>query len=87
VVVEAKMASGLSAGTTRAPDFNQAARNVACIAQVGARRSGRISPFIGSPEVLKKQDFHNPGTRVRRQLARGRHRDTLAEGLLDQGAW
>jgi hypothetical protein len=34
IVVEAKMASGLSAGTTRAPKFNQAARNVACIAHV-----------------------------------------------------
>lgn len=34
VVVEAKMASGLSAGTTRAPNFNQAARNVACIAHL-----------------------------------------------------
>lgn len=34
VVVEAKMFSGLSAGTKRAPSFNQAARNVACIAEV-----------------------------------------------------
>lgn len=34
VVVEAKMFSGLSAGTRRAPTFNQAARNVACIAEV-----------------------------------------------------
>ena len=34
VVVEAKMASGLSGGTKRAPDFNQAARNVACIAHL-----------------------------------------------------
>ena len=34
LVVEAKMASGLSAGTTRAPEFNQAARNVACIAHL-----------------------------------------------------
>jgi hypothetical protein len=33
-VVEAKMASGLSAGTKHAPDFNQAARNVACIAHL-----------------------------------------------------
>jgi hypothetical protein len=31
-VVEAKMASGLSPGTKRAPEFNQAARNIACIA-------------------------------------------------------
>ena len=33
-VIEAKMASGLSGGTTRAKDFNQAARNVACIAHL-----------------------------------------------------
>jgi hypothetical protein len=34
VIIEAKMASGLSAGTTRAPTFNQAARNVACLAHL-----------------------------------------------------
>ena len=33
-VVEAKMASGLSAGTKHAPEFNQAARNMACIAHL-----------------------------------------------------
>jgi hypothetical protein len=33
-VVEAKMASGLSPGTKYAPAFNQAARNVACIAHL-----------------------------------------------------
>jgi hypothetical protein len=33
-VIEAKMASGLSAGTKHAPGFNQAARNVACIAHL-----------------------------------------------------
>ncbi|MCH7750186.1 MAG: hypothetical protein IH939_19045 [Acidobacteria bacterium] len=33
-MVEAKMASGLSAGTKHAPNFNQAARNVACIAHL-----------------------------------------------------
>jgi hypothetical protein len=33
-VIEAKMASGLSLGTKRAPTFNQAARNVACIAHL-----------------------------------------------------
>ena len=33
-VVEAKMASGLAPGTFRAPTFNQAARNVACIANL-----------------------------------------------------
>lgn len=34
VIIEAKMASGLSLGTKRAPDFNQAARNVACMAHL-----------------------------------------------------
>jgi hypothetical protein len=34
VVVEAKMASGLSAGTKYAPTFNQAARTMACVANV-----------------------------------------------------
>ena len=43
-VVEAKMASGLSAGTRHAPDFNQAARNVACIAHLVA--SAGIEPSI-----------------------------------------
>jgi hypothetical protein len=40
VVVEAKMFSGLSKGTTRARTYNQAARNVACMAEV-ARRAER----------------------------------------------
>jgi hypothetical protein len=34
VVVEAKMGSPLSAGTKHAPEFNQAARNVACMAKL-----------------------------------------------------
>ncbi len=42
VVIEAKMGSRLSAGVKNAPDFNQAARNVACMAEVARRAS--ISP-------------------------------------------
>lgn len=42
IVVEAKMGSKLSAGVKNAPYFNQAARNVACMAEV-ARRA-EISP-------------------------------------------
>lgn len=37
VVVEAKMFSGLSKGTTHAPKYNQAARNVACMAELMSR--------------------------------------------------
>lgn len=39
-VVEAKMFSKLSRGTTHAPRYNQAARNVACIAEI-LRRANR----------------------------------------------
>jgi hypothetical protein len=40
VVLEAKVFSPLSRGTTRAPEFDQAARNVACMAET-LRRCGR----------------------------------------------
>ncbi len=41
IVVEAKMFSGLSKGTTHAPAYNQAARNVACIANL-VNPEGRV---------------------------------------------
>ena len=46
VVLEAKIFSGLSQGTTRAKTFDQAARNVACMAE-SIRRSGRSVESIG----------------------------------------
>lgn len=42
VVVEAKMLSPMSRGTRNAPDFDEAARNVACIAET--LRRGRRAP-------------------------------------------
>jgi hypothetical protein len=47
VVAEAKLGSPLSTGTKRAPFYNQAARNVACIAEV-LRRAGRAPSSLGS---------------------------------------
>ena len=49
VITEAKMFSGLSAGTRRAPTFDQAARNVACIAEVlrRAERPPQDCPRLG----------------------------------------
>lgn len=44
-VVEAKMNSSLSKGTTKAPNFDQAARNVACMAEV-LNRSAQCSGGI-----------------------------------------
>jgi len=45
VVLEAKMFSKLSAGVKNAPYFNQAARNVACIAEVLKRAGRRVQEF------------------------------------------
>lgn len=56
VVIEAKMFSGLSKGTTHASTYNQAARNVACMAEVMRRAnvsSGNISSlgfFVLAPQ-------------------------------------
>jgi len=50
-VIEAKMFSKLARGTTRASEYDQAARNVACMAWV-LDRSGR------APEDLKSVAFH-----------------------------
>jgi len=47
IVVEAKMFSGLSKGTTHARTYNQAARNVACMAEL-VRRANRDSSDISS---------------------------------------
>jgi hypothetical protein len=49
-VVEAKLGSPLSPGTTNAPYFDQAARNVACMAELLARRELQ-------PSSLKRLDF------------------------------
>jgi len=49
-VIEAKIGSSLSSGTKNAPYFDQAARNVACMAEVMA-----MAPI--NPESLERLDF------------------------------
>ena len=53
VVTEAKLYSGLSVGTTRAKTFNQAARNVACMAELIGDRNpaafGRLGFCVLAP--------------------------------------
>jgi hypothetical protein len=51
LVLEAKLFSRLSRGVTRAPGFDQAARNVACIAEA-LRRAGR------QPGALQRLGFY-----------------------------
>lgn len=56
MVIEAKLGSSLSAGTKNAPAFDQAARNVACIAHLlsdaGAHPTSltRLAFFVAAPE-------------------------------------
>ncbi len=47
IVLEAKMFSGLTKGVTNAPTYNQAARNVACMAEL-VRRSNRDPSILSS---------------------------------------
>ncbi len=51
IVIEAKMFSGLSRGTKNAAGFDQAARNVACMAEV-LRLAGRVPDEMGSLAFL-----------------------------------
>lgn len=50
IIVEAKMFSGLSKGTQNEPNFDQAARSVACIAEALSRANRR-------PELLESLGF------------------------------
>jgi len=60
VVTEAKMFSNLSAGTRNARDFNQAARNVACMAWALAQSGRSIADFgslgfhVIAPEISRR---------------------------------
>lgn len=61
VVIESKMFSGLSPGIKNAPSYNQAARNVACMAEAIAR-AGRspdgfssIGFFVAAPMAPKRR--------------------------------
>jgi len=57
VVLEAKMFSNLSSGTKNAPEYNQAARNVACMAETIAKGAQTLSSlesvgfFVIAPEI------------------------------------
>ena len=63
VVIEAKMFSGLSKGVKNAPDFNQAARTVACMAEV-VKRAGicpsqfeKIGFYVVAPKSQIEKDI------------------------------
>jgi hypothetical protein len=63
VVAEAKMFSNLSAGTKNAPTYNQAARNVACMAAAIAQASRSSVDFdsVGFFVIAPRTDRRRPG--------------------------
>jgi len=79
VICEAKVFSGLSTGTKRAPTFDQAARNVGCMAET-LRRAGQPIPhykslgfFVLAPASRIEEDKAFP------QMSRDGIRDRLRE--------
>lgn len=68
IVIEAKIFSKLSPGVTNAPDYDQAARNVACIAEVLKRASRK-------PELLDHIAFHVVAPEA--QIETGAFRDEI----------
>lgn len=59
-VVEAKMGSSLSSGTTNAGEYNQAARNIACIAELWIQQQLKKQPNLKIKD-LKAEEVHKLG--------------------------
>lgn len=85
IVTEAKMFSALSTGVKNAPFFNQAARNVACMAKV-MERAGRsvdqltsIGFYVLAPAVAIDGGVFNP------QMTREHVQATVAERVRGYG--
>jgi hypothetical protein len=89
-VVEAKINSPLSPGTTNAKYFDQAARNVACMAEVLARSKGEVTNLVRLDfVVLAPQHSIDSGTFVEEMKpcsiqAKVERRVSEYEGELDQ---
>lgn len=89
VVTEAKMFSPLSSGVKNAPFFNQAARNVACMAEVVRRADCSIEQFTSLGFYVLAPEVMIDGGVFDSQMTRENVRATVAErvrgydGLLD----
>lgn len=58
-IIEAKMGSNLSQGTTHAPDYNQASRNIACIASSKAPDECQMFFAVVAPkDMIIKHDIN-----------------------------
>ncbi len=75
VVVEAKMGSALSRGTTHHPEYNQAARNIACLAQLvkGDLNLAEKSSFVVLAPQKKLADWMKAGYCPQRLIVEARN--------------
>ena len=91
VVIEAKMSSALSRGTKRAPDFDQAARNVACMAEVLHRASrapdamSSLAFFVTAPQ--SQIDAEIFGDLVTKRSIRGKVIERVASYSGERDEW
>jgi hypothetical protein len=86
VVVEAKMFSNLSKGTKNAPLYDQAARNVACIAEAISQASRTINdiPNLGFFVIAPaKEKRGNPSSNLEACVTRDSIRAAVANRILD----
>ena len=85
VVLEAKLGSGLSPGTRNAPDYDQAARTVACIAETIARCDPPTRPeqmsSLGFFVVAPEEQIRFRG--IEGQLRRERIRETVTRRVTE----
>jgi len=66
-IIEAKMGSNLSQGTKNAPSYNQASRNLACIAEKTIDNNS-CKTFFGVVAPKVKIDFHKLEEQVNKEL-------------------
>ena len=91
IVVEAKMSSKLSSGTKNAPGYDQAARNVACIAEtlkradIEPQRMERLAFFVAAPQEQIDRDVF--GDIVTTESIRQRVQDRVGAYRGDRNEW
>jgi hypothetical protein len=90
LVLEAKIGSPLSAGTTNAPYYDQAARNVACIAEVLSRCDRRpddvdaLGFYVLAPELKVRQGVFEDVVEAQSIISKVQRRVSAYEGDRDQ---
>jgi hypothetical protein len=69
-IIEAKMGSSLSKGTKNAPNYNQASRNICCLAHTTQSTDCGTFFIIAAPQsIIKKYNFEEQINQIRTQIS------------------